>query len=93
MCAVLVRDYHGPTRGGLTEYYAVGNYACSVFNCTFCSASQATQTSMGECWPWDGAAEELLGATLFGIAGSRPNRGCGPLAAEEVALHNVTQPH
>ncbi len=38
--------------------------ACSVSDCTLCSASPATQASMGDCGPWDGAGEELLGATL-----------------------------
>jgi hypothetical protein len=35
---------------------------------------------MGDCWPWGGAGEELLGATLsrYGTAGHRPSRGCGP---------------
>ena len=37
------------------------------------------------------SGEELLGATLDGTAGRRPNRGCGPLAA--AARHNVTKPH
>ncbi len=40
-----------------------------------------------------GPGEELLGATLFGTAGRRPNRGCGPRAAAEAARHNVTKPH
>jgi hypothetical protein len=48
---------------------------------------------MGDCGPWGGAGEELLGATLFGTAGRRPNRGCGPRAAAEAARHNVTKPH
>jgi hypothetical protein len=38
-----------------------------------------------------GAGEELLGATSFSAAGSRPNRGCGPRAAAEAAWHNVTK--
>ncbi len=37
--------------------------------------------------------EELLGATLFGTTGCRPNRGCGPRAVAEAALHFVTKPH
>ncbi len=41
-------------------------------------ASQPKQASMGDCGPWGGAGDELLGATLFGTAGSRPNWGCGP---------------
>ena len=36
--------------------------------------------------------EELLGATLYGTAGRRPNRGCGPRAAAAAARHNVTKP-
>ena len=48
---------------------------------------------MGDCGPWGGAGEELLGATLDGTAGRRPNRGCGPQAAAEATRHNVTQPH
>ncbi len=32
------------------------------------SALPATQASMGDCGPWDGAGEELLGAPLFGTA-------------------------
>ncbi len=48
---------------------------------------------MGDCWPWGGAGEELLGATPLGAAGRRPNRGCGPRAAAEAARHNVTKPH
>ena len=48
---------------------------------------------MGDCWPWGGAGEELLGATLDGNAGRRPNRGCGPRAAAEATLHNLTKPH
>ena len=67
----------------MTEYYAIGDYACSVSDRTLCSASQATQTPMGDCWPWGGAGEELLGATLYGTAGRRPNRGSGPRAAVE----------
>jgi hypothetical protein len=89
----LVRDYHGPTRGGPTGYYAIGDYAWSVSDCTLCSASPATQASMRDCGPWGGAGEELLGATPFGAAGRRPNRGCGPRAAAGAARHNVTKPH
>ena len=48
---------------------------------------------MGVCRPRGGAGEELLGATLHGTAGRRPNRGCGPRAAAEATLHNVTKPH
>ena len=51
---------------------------------------------MGDCWPWGGAGEELLGgvgATLDGTAVCRPNRGCGPRAAAEATRHNVTKPH
>ncbi len=48
---------------------------------------------MGDCGPWGGAGEELLGATPSGAAGRRPNRGCGPRAAAEAARHNVTKPH
>ena len=48
---------------------------------------------MGDCGPWGGAGEELLGATLYGTAGRRPNRGCGPRAAAEATRHNVTKPH
>ena len=48
---------------------------------------------MGDCWPWGGAGEELLSATLDGTAGRRPNRGCGPRAAAEATLHYVTKPH
>jgi hypothetical protein len=34
---------------------------------------------MGDCWPWGGAGEELLAATLFGTAdrGPQPNRPAG----------------
>jgi hypothetical protein len=69
---------------------AIGDYAWSVSVCTVCSAPLATQASMGDCGPWDGAGEELLSATLFGTAGLRPNQGCWPRAAAEAALHNVT---
>ncbi len=48
---------------------------------------------MGDCGPWGGAGEELLGATLLGTACSRPNQECGPRAAAEAAQHNVTKPH
>ena len=48
---------------------------------------------MGDCGPWCGAGEELLGATLDGTAGRRPNRGCGPRAAADATRHNVTTPH
>ena len=48
---------------------------------------------MGDCGPWGGAGEELLGATLYGTAGRRPNRGCWPRAAAEATRHNVTKPH
>jgi hypothetical protein len=47
---------------------------------------------MGDCGPWGGAGEELLGATLFGNAGRRPYWGCGPRAAAEAARRNVTKP-
>ncbi len=47
----------------------------------------------GDCRPWGGAGEELLGATPFGTASSKPNRGCGPRATAEAALHNVTKLH
>ena len=36
---------------------------------------------------------DLLGATLDGTAGRKPNRGCGLRAAAEPARHNVTKPH
>ena len=88
-----MRDNHGPTRGGPTEYYAIGDYAWSVSDRTLCSASPAAQAPMGDCGPWGGAGEELLGATLDGTAGRRPNRGCGPRAAAEATRHNVTKPH
>ena len=48
---------------------------------------------MGDCGPWGGAGKELLGATLHGTAGRRPNRGLGPRAAAESTRHNVTKPH
>ncbi len=49
---------------------------------------------MGDCGPWGGAGEQLLlGATPFGAACRRPNRGCGPRAAAGAVLHNVTKPH
>ena len=48
---------------------------------------------MGDCGPWGGAGEKLLGATSYGTAVSRPNLGCGPWAAMEAARHNVTKPH
>ena len=35
----------------------------------------------------------MLGATLDGTAGRRPNRGCRPRAAAEATRHNVTKPH
>jgi hypothetical protein len=76
-----------------TEHYAISDFVCSVSNCTLCSALLATQASMGDCWPWGRAGEELLSATLFGTAGRRPNRGCGPRAAAEAARHNVAKPH
>ncbi len=93
MRALLVRDYHGQTRGGPTGYYAISDYAWSVSYCTLCSASPATQASMGDCGPWGGAGEELLGTTPYGAAGRRPNRGCRPRAAAGAARHNVTKLH
>ena len=48
---------------------------------------------MGDCGPRGGAGEELLGATLDGAAGRRPNQGCGPRAAAEATRRNVTKPH
>ena len=60
---------------------------------TLCPASQAAQAPMGDCGPRGGVGEELLGATLYGTAGRRPSRGCGPLAAAEATRHNVTKPH
>jgi hypothetical protein len=48
---------------------------------------------MGDCRPWVGAGEELLGATPFGAAGRRPNRRCKPRAAAEAARHNETKLH
>jgi hypothetical protein len=62
--------------GGPTGYDAIGDYACSVSDRTLCSAPPATQAPMGDCEPLGGAGEELLGATLFGTAGRRPNRDC-----------------
>ncbi len=47
---------------------------------------------MGGCGPWGGAGGEL-GSTLFGNAGSRPNRGCGKRAAAEASRRTVTKPH
>ena len=79
--------------GGPTEYYAIGDYAYSVSERTLCSASSAPLAPMGDCGPWGGAGEELLGATLDGTAGRRPNRGCGLRAAAEATLHNVTKPY
>ena len=77
--------------GGPTEYYAIGDCACYVSDRTLCSASPALQAPMADCGPWGGAGEQLLGATLFGIAGRRPNRDGwlqgGPLdAGRERAL-------
>ena len=84
---------HGlPTRGGPTEYYAISDYACSVSDRTLCSELPATQTPIGDCGPWGGAGEELLGTTLDGTAGRRLNRGCGTRAAAEATWHNVTNP-
>ena len=40
-----------------------------------------------------GAGEELLGATLYGTYGRRPNQGCGPRAAAEATRYNVTKPN
>ena len=71
----------------------IGDHAWSVSDCTLCSASPATHTSMEDSGPWGGAGEELLGATLLGTAGRRPNRGCGPRVAAEASRHNVTKPH
>ena len=70
-------------------YYAIGDYAWSVSDCTLCSAPPATQASMGDCGPWGGAGEELLGATPSGAAGRRPNRGCGPRAAAEASTADL----
>ncbi len=83
----------GPTQGGPTGYYTIGDYAWSVSYCTLCSALQAVQTPMGDCWPWGGAGEELLSATPFSTACRRTNWGCGPWDAAEAAGHNVTKPH
>ncbi len=80
-------------RLGETKCYAISDYAWSVSDCTLCSASPATQASMGDYGPWGGAGEELLGATPFGTAGRITNRECGPRAAEEAARHNVTKLH
>ena len=62
--------------GGPTEYYAIGDYA-------LCLRSYALLGTAGTAGPDGGlrvmgrSREELLGATLFGTAGLRPNRGCG----------------
>ncbi len=79
--------------GSPTGYYAISDYAWSVSDCTLCTASPATQASMGDCGPWGGAGEELLGATPFGAAGRRPNRGCWQRATAGAAWHNVTKLH
>ena len=60
---------------------------------TLCPESPAAQAPMGDCGPRGGVGEELLGATLYGTAGRRPSRGCGPRAAAEATRHNVTKPH
>ena len=57
------------------------------------AAGPAAQALIGDCGPCGGAGEELLGATLAGTAGRRPNRGCGPRATKEATRHNVTKPH
>ena len=48
---------------------------------------------MGNYWPWGGARGDLLGASPLVNASRRPNWGCGPRAAAEAALQNVTKPH
>ncbi len=48
---------------------------------------------MGNCGPWGRAGEALLGATLFGTAGRRPNLDYGLRATAEAAWHNATKPH
>jgi hypothetical protein len=53
---LIVRDYHGPTRGAPTGYYAIGDYAWSVSDFTLCSASPATQASMGTAGHWYGSS-------------------------------------
>jgi hypothetical protein len=53
------------------------------------STQHRLHASLG--WPWGSAGEELLGATLFGTASRRPNRGGGPRAAAKAAQHNVTK--
>jgi hypothetical protein len=62
---------------------------------TLYSAPPAAQAPMGDCGPWGGAREELLGATLLGTvtAGRRPKSECGPRAAAEAARHKMTKPH
>ena len=57
--------------GGPTEHYAIADYAWPISDRTLCSASPATKTPMGDCGPFGGAVEELLGATLYGNAGRR----------------------
>jgi len=78
--------------GGPTGYDAIGDYACSVSDRTLCSAPPATQAPMGDCEPLGGAGEELLGATLFGTAGRRPNRDCGPRRGPRRKLPGTMQP-
>jgi len=78
--------------GGPTGYDAIGDYACSVSDRTLCSAPPATQAPMGDCKPLGGAGEELLGATLFGTAGRRPNRDCGPRRGPRRKLPGTTRP-
>ncbi len=58
--------------GGPTGYYAIGDYAWSVSYCTFCSASQTTQTSIGRL--------RAMGGSRGGAA--RRNAISAPLAAD-----------
>ncbi len=73
-------------------YCAVGDsdYACFVYDRRFCSELTAAVPD-GDCKPWGKAVEELLGATLFGTAGCRPNRDCGPLDEPRRDLLGGTQ--
>ena len=78
--------------GGPTDYYAIGDCAGSVSDRTLCSAPPALQAPMGDCGPRGGAGDELLGTTLFGTAGRRPNRDYGPRRGPRRKLPGATRP-
>jgi hypothetical protein len=80
-------------------YYAIGDYAWYVSDCTLCSASPATLTSMGYCRK----NTQVMGRSRGGAVLQAARRNAirqrrqpgmrGPRAAAEAARRNVTKPH